>query len=285
VSFIQRQSFKFNDLEWLWLRLSFGVYWLYNFHWSLWHFEQVQVPVGMANWIDLHFLSIYGVKVLFTILAFGSLAAYFFEKYVSVSLSFLFLLSMLVFTAEESSGVFYRVSLLTMIWLAQLLALFMNDWRVQRDQMIFFSIQVISAAYLLAAFSKWSFSGFSWVADAKYFDLQALKGHYFNWASDLKQGHLATAKAKVRFVADHLWLIQLLLALSLVLETAAIFMLRSKSWALYFGWALVLMHLGIYLMMDIFIAPVAIPMFIFLVNPVYKGIHLFQSKSKSNTSE
>jgi hypothetical protein len=236
----------------------------------------VQVPVGIANWIDLHFLSIYGVKVLFTILAFGSLAVYFFEKYVSVALSLLFLLSMLVFTAEESSGVFYRVSLLTMIWLAQLLALFMNDWRVQRDQMIFFSIQV---------FSKWSFSGFSWVADAKYFDLQALKGHYFNWASDLKQGHLATAKAKVRFVADHLWLIQLLLALSLVLETAAIFMLRSKSWALYFGWALVLMHLGIYLMMDIFIAPVAIPMFIFLVNPVYKGIHLFQSKSKSNTSE
>lgn len=285
MSFLQRQSFKFNDLEWLWLRLSFGSYWLYNFIWSLWHFEQVQVPVGIAHWIDLHFLSIYGVKVLFTILAFGSLAAYFFEKYLSVTLSLLFLLSLLIFTAEESSGVFYRVSMLTMIWLAQLLALYIKNQQVQRNQMIFFSIQIISAAYLLAAFSKWSFSGFSWVADAKYFDLQALKGHYFNWANDLNQGHLATAKTKVKFVSDHLWLIQILLTLSMVLETTAILMLRSKSWALYFGWALVGMHLGIYLMMDIFIAPVAIPMFIFLVNPVYKVIHLFQTKSKLNASE
>jgi hypothetical protein len=284
VSFLQHNSFKYNNLEWLLLRLSFGTYWLYNFHWSIWHFDQVQVPVGIAQLINLNFLSEYGVKILFTILALVSLGSYLLGKYYRTSLSILFVISLLVFTAEESAGVFYRVSLLSMIWLAQLLALFIKDKQVQQDQMIFFSIQIISAAYLLAAFSKWSFSGLSWVYDAKYFDLQALKGDYFNWATDLQKAHLAIAKTKVQFVTDHLRLIQLLLALSLVLESAAILILRTKSWALNYGLALALMHLGIYLMMDIFIAPVAIPMFIFLVNPVYKGIHFFQIKSKASTS-
>jgi hypothetical protein len=37
------------------------------------------------------------------------------------------------------------------------------------------------------------------------------------------------------------------------------------------------MHLGIYYMMDIFIAPVAIPMLLFLINPMYQIVRLYQA--------
>lgn len=267
------------------MRLSFGLYWLYNFHWSLWNYKQSHIPVGIANLMDLHFLAHYPVKVLFTAMAIASMLLYFSGKYLILSLWSLFVLSLLVFSAEESSGVFYRVSLLTMIWFAQLLAIIFSNGKNNKDQLVYFSVQIIAAAYLLAAFSKWTNSGFSWVADAKYFELQALKGDYFNWATDLKAVHISTATQKVRFVAEHLFLIQLLLALSLLLETAAFLILRSKKWAFYFGVCLAFMHLGIYYMMDIFIAPVAIPMLLFLINPLYQLVRIFQPHLSKQNSE
>lgn len=277
MSFIQPSSFKYNNTEYLLLRLSFGLYWFYNFHWSLWHFQHCHIPVGIAKWITLDFLALHSVKVFFTLLAFTCILFYFSGKYLRLSLGLLFILSLLVFSAEESAGVFYRVSLLTMIWFAQLLATILYDWQQQRDKITYFSVQIIAAAYLLAAYSKWTSSGISWVSDAKYFDLQVLKGEYFNWASDLQARHLEVATRKVHFVAEHLFAIQVLLTLSLVLETFALFILRSKKWAFYFGICLSLMHLGIYYMMDIFIAPVAIPMLLFLINPMYQIVRLYQA--------
>lgn len=265
------------------MRLCFGAYWLYNFLWSLWHFQHANLPVGIAKFLDLNFLSIPGVKWLLSMLAFAGLAMYLKGRFYSLSLSILFLLSLLVFSAEESSGVYYRVSLLTMVWLAQLLAVWLHSEQTLRDKSIYFSVQIISAAYILAAYSKLSFSGLGWISDAKYFELQVLKGDYFNWATNMGAANLQAAAYKVKFVRAHLTIIQCLLALSLMLETLALFILRSKKVAFYYGLTLFSMHLGIYLMMDIFIAPVAVPMFIFLVNPIYNAATYFQTKAKQQS--
>ena len=74
----------------------------------------------------------------------------------------------------------------------------------------------------------------------------------------------------MHIVHENQWFINLVLWFSLLLESLVFLMLWNRKATRIFGYLLICMHLGIYVIMGgILILPVFIPMLIFTLNPVY----------------
>ena len=74
-----------------------------------------------------------------------------------------------------------------------------------------------------------------------------------------------------------------LLAGSLTLELFALTAAVNKSYARFYGIALLLMHIGIYYFMDILIVSFAVPMVFVMINPFYLAVFLYDKMLKKPT--
>ncbi|MEY4659586.1 MAG: hypothetical protein RJB36_1352 [Bacteroidota bacterium] len=267
------RNFTYSENEWFFMRFSLAITWMYFAFPSLWNAVEVSVPVGIASFIPLGIFLLVPVKiaVLFS-------ASYFLGQYVygtkqQLATLVISIISLLIFTMEESSGVFSRVSLLTLVWMVQFLAYVIsaNKPEDRHHRIIHASLQMIVAAYLLSAYSKWSSSGWHWVSDAKNLDLQVLKGFYFHWADNGNLSQIHKGNEMIQVVHQNQWLINLVLWFSLLLESFVFLMLWNRNATRIFGYMLVCMHIGIYVIMGgILILPVIMPMVIFTLNPLYR---------------
>ena len=265
-------NFIYSEKEWFYMRLSMAISWVCFAFPSLWFASELTVPVGFASYVPLDVFLLLPVKILVLLIASYFLLQYVYREQKRWATLVLSVISLLIFTMEESSGVFSRVSLLTMVWVVQFLAfvLFSKQKEGLHNRVIHFSIQMIVVAYSLSAYSKWSSSGWHWVLDGQNLDLQILKGFYFQWADHGDVYHLQNGKVMMHIVHENQWFINLVLWFSLFLESSVFLMLWNRKVTRIFGFLLICMHLGIYVIMGgILILPVFIPMLIFTLNPVY----------------
>ena len=170
-------NFIYSEKEWYYMRLSMAISWVCFAFPSLWFASELTVPVGVASFVPLDVFLLLPVKIIVLLIASYFLLQYVYGEKKRWATLVLSLISPLIFTMEESSGVFSRVSLLTMVWVVQFLAfvLFSKQKEGLHNRVIHFSIQMIAVAYSLSAYSKWSSSGWHWVLDGQNLDLQILK--------------------------------------------------------------------------------------------------------------
>jgi len=195
-----------------------------------------------------------------------------FEKQMMITTLLIGLLSMYWFTVEESNGIYPRTGLLSFVFFAQFFAYSIKKYRPHFDVAYYrvqFPIQAIAATYTLAAISKLQTSGLAWVTDGQNVSIQILKSHSSKYFTFGNIADLIHGQEIVHWLMDHSSLVYLVLSVSLLLELFCIISLSSKRSALIYGILLFSMHIGIILLMNIRILPIMVPMFIFMVNPIY----------------
>ena len=178
----------------------------------------------------------------------------------------------MVFTIEVSNGIFRRNDLFSFVFFAQFLAYLFKlkniDSNIKKNR-VQFSVQVIAVGYTLSAISKLYTSGLNWILDGRKMPLQIMKSFFYSYVNEGNIYFIQKGNEMANNLNNNLYLIYFLLGFSLFLELFALVSIFNKKNALIYGLLLMLMHLGIYITLDIVIKGVYIPMLIFLVNPFY----------------
>lgn len=265
-------SNKYNNIEWFFAKLSILFIWLTSVFSIARGYYQIPIPSSICKYIscDIFLIDSFG-KVSLYLISITALL-YLFEIKVLYTSFIIFLFSLIFFTIEESNGILERRGLLTFVFFAQFLAYFIHrikkESNLNKNRMQF-SVQVIVAGYTLAALSKLVNSGLSWVVDGKRITLQILKSHYYEYFSQGDLNYLTKGYELVSQLQNLSWLIIVVLTFSLILELFSSVALISKRATLAYGILLLLMHIGIYWVMEIAITAILFPMLIFMINPLY----------------
>ena len=122
-------------------------------------------------------------------------------------------------------------------------------------QLVWISIQIVAAGYLVTGVTKmWESEG-QWVNDAEYFPVQLEKSYWAHYYNDLKDPNLdkddtiwgvadPIAQPMKKLMQSANWS-RFFLACGLLLEFAAVLALLGRRWALAIGLALIFFHLTI----------------------------------------
>jgi hypothetical protein len=263
---------KYTNLEWNFIKINFIALWIILASMVLFSYQTIPMPQGICKIVPSElFLNGYLKYPLILVIIVASVF-YVLEIQQMYTCLVLFIISTLLFTMEESNGILNRNSLYTFVFFAQFLAYLLHQYDNQSDikkNRIQFSVQVIAAGYTLSALSKLYRSGIFWVHDGKRIVLQILKSFYTMYVTDGDTTWISNAESRVRFIENNYLIVSALLACSLILELFALLAIKSKKQALIYGLLLTCMHLGIFIVMDIAIVSILIPMLLFMVNPFY----------------
>lgn len=265
----------YSDVEWKFTKISVLFFWLVGVRSANINTEQLPYPGGIFSFFNGSFLASPHTSLIFLIGACILAVFYMAEKWMTATTFLMFLLSLVLFSLEESSGILNRRGLFTAIFLAQCIAYFRNTSQLKEER-IQFPVQIIAAGYVLAGISKVRESGLLWFTRAPMVSIQIIKGYsyaYFN-TGDIRQFNKGMKHAN--FILQHAFLAKALLGTSLILELFAWVGVRNKQTTFIFGLMLAAMHLGIWYFMNILIAAVVYPMLIFMVNPLYLLYLLFR---------
>ena len=248
--------------------------------------ETCLFPVGICKLYTFSFFFSAGGKVLLTLILIVSTLSYLLEINMLVSIFILFLLSCVIISYHESNGIFARATVFSVIWFAQFLTYAQKNrdpqfdiahWRIQ------YSVQAIAAVYTLAGIAKISAAGWQWVLAGPSFSLQILKNHSFLYADTGNIAFIHDAENIAAQLIKHQGLLTAMLSFSLIAETFCFVATLNKRVCIFWGIALLLMHIGIAVILRIGISAIAFPMVIFFINP-FQGIANRISPVKQNLS-
>lgn len=270
--------FSRNNKEWLGFKVPFVLFFFMIAFDVLRVYSTVNFPVafcalGLCEWV-----SVFSIKLLIIFLLLLFSVAYIFEYKMKVTLAFLSVFSILVFSIEESNGIMNRASLISMVFIAQWIAYLLYD--KQSNNLIKFrlqfGVQLVVATYMLSAISKLVRSGINWVNDSQYAVLQIQKSIYYNFYDSNNTSFIKEGAHFVQFMNHHSTFFSLLFLSALVIEFTVFIALFNTKMRILYGLLLLSMHIGIFVVMDIVIPHVFIPMILLFLNPFYY-ILLFSS--------
>ncbi len=262
-------------IEWLFIKISFILFWFITFYFSILNSHQIPLPVGICTLVNLNWILypiIKNIVIFFTLI----FCIFYLLEYKMRWICFLlFIISLISFSIEESNGIYNRNTLLTVILFVQFISYLKDHNNQFNNSALQYSIQVIAGAYTLSAMSKLVESGLFWIVDGKRITLQILKSHFQEYSDFGNNSFLLHGDILVKFIENHTFLLYIVLSVSLLLELFALATLKNKKIKLIYGILLLVMHLGIYIIMDILILPIIAPMIIFMINPLFYAFKLF----------
>ena len=263
---------NYTKIEWKFMKVSLVVFWFVSISKTLIECSSLPMPVGVIGFLPANTNISLAFKSICLIATIIVLYFYIIEKKMVLSTFFLFIVSVLIFTIEESNGIFQRNGLFSFVFFAQFLAYFFNfkniNLNIEKNR-VQFSVQVIAIGYTLSAFSKLNVSGLNWVLDSKKMPLQIMKSFYNSYVDEGNFNYIQKAHEVINSFNNNIYIIYFLLGFSLALEFFALISILSKKHALVFGLLLLLMHIGIFIYMNISILGIIYPMLVFMLNPFY----------------
>ncbi len=188
----------------------------------------------------------------------------------------MFIVSLVLFTLEDSNRILNYNGLYTMTFLAQFIAYYRNNANLKSER-IQFPIQIIAAGYALAGISKLKVSGLGWITEAPQVSIQILKSYGYAYFNSGDISHMDKGIKMSNFIINHAFFAKTIFAFSLFFEITAWIAIKNKATALVYGILLTAMHIGIFFFMHIIIISIFIPMSTFMVNPLGL-IYLFFEK-------
>jgi hypothetical protein len=178
----------------------------------------------------------------------------------------LFVLTTWAVCMEESNGIHNRNALISWLFLAQAIA---ATWEKNSSKTALqYSAQVVAGTYLLSGLSKVFDAGLSWPIQGQRIGLQIAKSFHQAWADLLNPEHLQAGIEQLAVLDQYKSILPSILAAALMLELCAPLALINSRTMISIGVLLVVMHLGIFITMNISLLGIAIPMFWVFINPV-----------------
>lgn len=266
--------------QWNWLKIPFGIFWFLSATIVLFRTSVLINPKSICLWVDCNLFLPISVKILISCIALSALIFYILEKKMLLSTAVLSIISVLIFSMEDSQGIYNRNDILSAILIAQFIAYLVFKLKKSEEllykQRIFFSQQIIIAIYFLSGLAKVITSGFTWFTNTKGFAVQIKKSNMDKYIISQNEVYLYKGEQISAHVLSYPIFFSTLLLVALLIELLVIVCLFNKRWIVYHGIALLLLHLGIWLLMSIVITPIIVVNLIFFVNFLFLSHKTFR---------
>ena len=278
----------YSNRTWTVTKAVWGFYWFFVIAVVLFQSYTPSAPSSVCKFIDCSYIQNTSVQIFIGFISFILLIMYLLEKYMKTVLLLLSIISIIIFSYQDSSGVLYRIASLSAVFIAQLIAYVLPDKKeekhtVERNR-IQFSMQVVAALYFMACFSKIEQSGLSWFLHTEGLANEVLKNWLYEYVTSTEEILFQKAYFFNELILDHPYFFSVLLLGTLIFEGGCFLSLFSLKAALFFGIGLLAMHLGIFVFMDIFIPNIVFPMLLYMLNlpaVYYSIVKLIKTKQPS----
>lgn len=265
---------NYTDFRWKWLKIPFIIFWLFTASTVLFEASDLIMPTSICRFFDCSIFLSFTAKIVSFFAMLFLVILYVLEIKMLYVTAFLSFLSILIFTMEDSHGIYNRNDILSGILIAQFAAYVLFQLNKSNDLLfknrIFFSQQMVLAIYFLSGISKIISSGFFWFLNTELFALQVHKANMNKYIDFKNEFYIEKAERLTAFILSNPNITALLLFLTLLIEISVIVTLfMDKKWLVYYGVLLLLLHVGIWVFMSIMITPIIVVNLIFLVNVFY----------------
>jgi len=263
---------NYTTIEWEFMKISFVIFWLNAIITIFIEDNFIPMPIGVLSFLQPNSSISVSLKLVCLILIMIAIYFYISEKQMIWVTLFLFITSVLVFSIEESNGIFRRNDLFSFIFFSQFFSYVFKakniDSNIEKNR-VQFSVQVIAVGYTLSAISKLNASGLNWVFDGRKMPLQIMKSFFYSYVNDGNNFFIQKGNEMIKTFNNNLYLVYFLLGFSLFLEFFAVVSIFNKKISFIYGLLLLVMHIGIFWVLDVAIKGIYIPMLIFMVNPLF----------------
>ena len=261
---------NYTTIEWKFMKISFVTFWLNAVITIFIKNNFIPMPIGVLSFLQPNSSIDISFKLMSLITIMIAIYFYISEKQMIWVTLFLFITSVLVFSIEESNGIFRRNDLFSFIFFSQFFSYVFKakniDSNIEKNR-VQFSVQVIAVGYTLSAISKLNASGLNWIFDGRKMPLQIMKSFFYSYVND---GNIFfIQKGNDMIFNSNLYLVYFFLGFSFFLEFFAVISIFNKKISFIYGLLLLVMHIGIYWVLDIAIKGIYIPMLIFMINPLF----------------
>lgn len=266
--------------DWFWLKALFSLLWLQQMVSMAMEYQYAPHPVGVYQLINYSTIFQFPWVGLLNIILFITIWLYLSERNMRWTTLAGAVLSVLIITHHESNGIFKRTTIYSLIWIAQSIAYwqFTDNQHKRSIARISYSIQVISALYVLSGIAKLQAVGWQWPAlTVGSIPVVTMKGALVEYYSRGNEEVLQKAQTYIRLVISNPSLFYLLMLSVLIAELTALLAICSQRLRIVYGIYFAGMHAGIWLFLDILIAAQFYSMMIFFLNPAY---HIYRMIKK-----
>jgi len=270
---------KDNAYTWFWTKLLMVVYWLVS-NGLIWFEEPaINYPKGICLFIPCESVNMPLIRFSLVLFALIGVVFYLMEKKMILALLILSFSSILTFSLRYSNGVGNINNFSSMIFVAQLLAYSYHSFHHSSQKLfktrIQFVVQIICAYYFLAALSKLSHGGLGWFSEYQGFAIQVKKSQLMGYYSSGEKSFLHHSNLFYNLIIDHPIITKLVLLVSHLMEFFIFILLFSDRGKVVYGWLLIFMHWGIYLIMDINYSPVHLYLFFVNIPLILSYLHCY----------
>lgn len=250
---------------------------------ALWWFFPVFIqhtaqpePVGLAHWMDLTWLHDAGTFGAYRIAFAVALVVYALGIALPVSVAVITIMHILPWTLHNSQGFTYHANqIMSLTLMAQTFTVWYLAARGRAGWMqpgaeaakwgLFNSQFAIATAYFVSVCSKMIRSDGEWLQNSYYVALDFVKTMRQNYYSSLDPAY-ATDPPLVAWFMEHPLLAAGMFDFGVFLETVMILAIGHRLWAFVVGVLLIIMHLSIAEMMNLFFPTHLVMLVIFFVN-------------------
>lgn len=289
-------KFIYSQAEWVPVKIITGIYWLlvmarvvlFN------NYYGQPFPEGISRLYDFSILIQKPYAYIILCIAAVLVLLYIMERYMIPVLLSISIISMAILSVERSHGVSSRDELCSLVFIAQAIAyiryaLANQEFRAVNKVYsiaIFYTIQVIAAAYTISAISKLQAAGIHWVTQSPniVLALYKLKGQIaieFGWPRAI-----AHIDSVINFITAHPLVTRILFSGAICIELFSFTAMLSRKHARCYGWLLIMLHIGIATVTIIFIPTFIIFVAVYMIGIPTKAITALRqlAKSQSNSS-
>ena len=237
---LQIQTYSFS--EWKIMRVLFSLFWFERIGFILYSYSSIPVPRGWAQFIDLSFLTTVPGKVIIIIASLVCVVMYIRNIKMLLVTGIMFLIGVCVHTYQDSQALDMYNEVINLLILGHFIAFAQEavlarnkgfGKALDRDEVknlvIHYSKQAIIACYLVAAISKLTDAGLSWVVDAPNLSVVIYKSHMHAYIGWLLPEMKASGLYYSSIIANNSYLIQIAFGFTLLLESFGIIALKSRK--------------------------------------------------------
>lgn len=271
---------------------------------SIRNFYSQPKPNGLANYLDLTFLAAPYISTILKVLLFIFAAFYIWGRLMPISVGYMFFYLVALGTLKNSQGAIgHGTQIVALVLLGQFCAycwcsflkfrkqsLKTKDNLTHHNLAVDFTQQAIAAAYVVAGIMKLINPPFiwrmglpipaGWIRDLPFVAVEIIKTHSQQYYNTLSAETLERGNIIANWIISHPNLTRIVFSGGLFLELFAFLLLLNRKWSFFIGLSLILMHWGIFEIMQLkfnnniyvlLIYTVNVPFLILSVNKLWKN--------------
>jgi hypothetical protein len=265
--------FRYSEGDWFFARLITGAAWLYFMVAVLHHPHYHAIPDGICKFFNCSPLLQGPLSTAVLWMAVILAVLYIWGKFLPGVTLLLVIAGTLVFSADKFEY-HHRYGLFTLIFLVQFIAFLRYHFASPackkatpfRNLAMFYSVQIVATAYVIAGLSKLRISGLHWVTGASNTSVRVIRECNLHALATGNFEIAQTGRAIARFMLHYPHITAVIFAFALGVELCTFVAMFGRKYARYYAVLLLLIHAGFFLLFNIIITSFLVVLTAYFVN-------------------